>query len=47
MAQSVDKSEKREKKRKKKKNGMVVDNKSIFTIVSTIGKKQKKTNGGE
>lgn len=38
----IDKAQKRDKARRKARQGMVVTNKSIFTIVSTIGKKQKK-----
>lgn len=38
----IDKAEKRDKARQKAKNGMVITNRSIFTIVSTIGGKQKK-----
>lgn len=35
----IQKANRRDKKRYKKKNGMVIDNKSIFTITSVIIKK--------
>ncbi len=43
----IDKAEKRDKARNKSRNGMVVSNKSIFTVVSTIVKKGKKSRGGK
>lgn len=38
----LQKALKRDKKRFKKKNGMKIDNKSIFTIVSVLEKKGKR-----
>lgn len=38
----LEKAEKRDKKRHKSKNGMKVDNKSIFVIVGTLKNKAEK-----
>ena len=37
----ISKAENRDKKHHKAKNGMVVTNRSIFTLINTVGKKQK------
>lgn len=42
---NISKSERREKKRNKKKNGMRVDNKSIFVVQSAIIKRGEKAKG--
>lgn len=45
MAQSIDKSNKRDKKRFKKKNGMRVSGRSVLVIQSTIIKRAEKAKG--
>lgn len=41
----IEKAEKREKANRKARQGMVITNKSIFTIVGSISKKQEKNKG--